>query len=129
MFVANKRFLRLISEWLKSGKQHLKKPTIDRINCKRDYSLDNIQCLTYEVNRYKQRMELKLIRAKKVNMLKNDVFVKQFNSVSSAVKETGIYQGLISNCLTKKRKTTHGYQFSYEVIGNIHEVAQTTEKD
>jgi hypothetical protein len=119
-FLHDKKFNRIYEEWVNSGYDLQFKPTIDRINCKKTYTIENIQILSWSENRYKQRMELKLIRAKPIAMLKGDVVVEKFKSVSDAVRKTGLSQGNISSCLTGKRKTCDGYMWRY-VIGNIHE--------
>lgn len=113
-FLNDKKFERIYNEWVKSGYNKNKKPVIDRINCKKDYSLDNVQILNFEENRYKQRMELKFLRAKKVYSFLNGKFYKTYNSVSEASKMSGVSQGNISSCLNKKRKSAGGFEWSYE---------------
>ncbi len=113
-YLTDGKFSRLYNEWVRSGYQKQYKPTLDRIDCKKPYSLDNIHPLSWAENRYKQRWELKRTRARKVFMLKGDNVVKEFNSVTEAVRKTGLHQGNISSCLSGKRKTTGGYKFSYE---------------
>ena len=113
-FLEDKRFIRLFREWESNNYDLQYKPTIDRINCKKGYTLDNIQVLSWSENRYKQRMELKLIRAKTVYMIKGETVVEVFKSVSDAVRKTGLSQSNISSCLNKKRKTCGGYKWSYE---------------
>jgi hypothetical protein len=116
-FLQDKRFDRLFNEWVLSNYSKNKVPTVDRINCKKGYTLENIQCLTWEENRYKQRMETNIFRAKKIISIKNDIIV-EYNSVSDAVRKTGLMQGNISSCLTNKRKTCGGYEWKYK---NIHQ--------
>ena len=123
-FLNDKRFNRLFNEWVKSNYNKDLKPTIDRINCKRGYYFGNIQCLTWAENRYKQRMETNIFRAKKIISIKDGVVVGVFKSVSDAVRETKIMQGNISSCLTGKRKSCGGYVWRYynnEIIGNIYQ--------
>jgi hypothetical protein len=78
------------------------------------YELNNIQILTWAENRYKQRFELKRIRARDVYMILDNKIIKVFKSVSNAVRATGLAQGNISSCLTGKRKTCGGYSWSYD---------------
>ena len=113
-FLNNKRFIRLVNEWLKSGCNKQLKPTVDRINCMKHYTLDNIQILTWSENRYKQRFELKRIRARAVFMIQENNIVKTFKSVSDAVNKTGLQQSGISMCLNGHRHTCGGYIWSYE---------------
>lgn len=107
------RFQRLYAEWVKSGYQHHLIPTVDRINSKKGYTLDNIQFLTWEDNRYKQRMERRS-RKGVVIQLKDGVEVARFKSQKEAVKKTGFNQSLISAVLNGRRNNTGGYQFIYE---------------
>ena len=113
-FLNDRRFLRLVDEWVKSGFNKQLKPTIDRINCMKDYTLNNIQILTWAENRYKQRFELKRIRARDVYMLLDNKIIQIFKSVSNAVRITGLSQSNISSCLNGRRRTCGGYEWSYE---------------
>ena len=56
-FLDDKKFLRLHREWLESGKDKMKKPSLDRISNKRDYTVKNTQMITWAENRHKQVME------------------------------------------------------------------------
>lgn len=114
-FLYDKRFDRLFNEWVKSGYNKQFIPTIDRINCKKGYDLNNIHCMTWAENRYKQRMETNIFRAKKIVCFKNGVIIKKYDSVSDAVRSTGIMQGNISSCLTGKRKSCGGFTWEYDI--------------
>lgn len=118
LFLNDNRFNRLFNEWVKSNYSKDFIPTIDRINCKKSYSLDNIHCLSWKENRYKQRMESNIFRAKEIICLKDGIIVNTYKSVSEAVRSTGIMQGNISSCLTGKRKSCGGYNWIYK---NIYE--------
>lgn len=107
------KFNRLFTEWVKSNYDKRLKPSIDRINSKKGYSKNNIQWLTWEENRYKQRMECKLTRARLVGQFTGENMINSFRSVSEAVIKTGIPQGNLSSCLSGKRKTCHGYIWKY----------------
>ena len=113
-FLKDRRFLRLIDEWASAGFNKQLKPTIDRINCMKGYTLENIHILTWSENRYKQRYELKRIRAREVFMLLDNSLKESFLSVSDAVLKTGLQQSGISMCLHNKRVTCGGYGWSYE---------------
>lgn len=112
-FLDDKRFNRLFNEWVSSGFKKHKKPTIDRINCKRGYSMENVHCLTWEENKYKQRMEFKILFAKRIGAFSSESLVMEFKSVWDAVRKTGIPQASISSALTKVRKTCRGYVWEY----------------
>jgi hypothetical protein len=112
-FAKCKKFDRLYNEWVKSNYNKQFKPTIDRISHKLPYTKSNIQWLTWAENRYKQRMEVNIIRARPIGQYLGDTLVKEFKSVSDAVKKTGVSQGNLSSCLSGKRKTTAGYAWRY----------------
>ena len=113
-FMFDDKFDRIYKEWKNKGYKKELKPTIDRINCRLDYTLSNVHALTWEENRYKQRMELKFLRARPIVSVVDGEEKYRFKSVSQAVKETGIHQGNISSCLTGKRKTAGGFNWFYE---------------
>jgi hypothetical protein len=117
-FLSDKRFNRLFNEWVAAGYKKEKKPTVDRINCKKGYSMENVHCLTWEENKYKQRMEFKILFARKIGAFLNGELIMEFKSVSDAVRKTGIHQGSISSALTKARKTCRGYVWEY--LGENH---------
>ena len=116
MFLNNKRFIRLYNEWLKSSCIKELKPTIDRIDCRKGYTKDNIHILTWAENRYKQRMETKLFRAKKCYMYLNGKIIKTFSSQWKAIRATGLSQGNLSEALNGKRRTCGGYNWSYKKL-------------
>ena len=57
MFLNDKKYLRIYEEWVLSGMNKSKKPSIDRISNKTGYTIRNIHMLTWGENRYKQTME------------------------------------------------------------------------
>lgn len=112
-FAKSKKFERLFIEWEKSGYKKELKPSIDRISFKKGYDKDNIHWLTWEENRYKQRMEMRLIRAKKVARILNGNIIEIYNSVSDAVEKFGVSQGNLSMCLNGGRKKVKGFEWKY----------------
>lgn len=113
-FLEDRKFDRIYKEWIRSGYDKQFKPSLDRIDCMKPYTLKNLHILSWAENRYKQRMEFKRIRARTVLMKKGDEIIRKFKSVSHAVRETGLHQGNISSCLHNKRITVGGYKFIYE---------------
>ena len=118
-FIDDKIFKRLYDEWVKHNYNKQYKPTIDRIDCFGTYNFKNIHCLSWADNRYKQRMELKRIRSRKVLMLKDGEVVKEFNSQRQAVIETSLSQGNLSSCLSGRRKYCGGYEWKYKDESNM----------
>jgi len=108
-----KKFDRLYSEWVKSGYAKEFKPSLDRINCKQDYTCGNIQWLSWSENRYKQTMERRC-RKGKVLQMQGEKIIKIHKSQRMAVMNTGISQPNISSCLNGKRENAGGYGWKYE---------------
>ena len=50
-------FYKLYNNWVKSGYQRKMKPSVDRIDCLKSYTLDNIQLMTFHENMVKGRKE------------------------------------------------------------------------
>ena len=123
-FMNDKKFIRLFNEWIDSGKDKMKKPSLDRISNKRSYTVENTQMLTWAENRHKQVMERRSRKGKVIQYL-NGKQINIFKSQREAVIKTGISQGNMSECLNGKRKHCEGFEFKYltdiEVIGNIHD--------
>lgn len=121
-YLNNTKYKRLFLEWVKSGYNKWKKPTIDRINRLKPYTKSNIQLLSWEDNRFKENNERKS-RKGKVIMYKDGVEIARFPSQRELVKQTGLIQGLVSEVLSGRRNHHKGYTFKYEseVIGNIHD--------
>lgn len=122
MFLEDKKFDRIYNEWVKSWFNKQFKPSIDRINYKRWYSIGNIQILSWAENRFKQSMER---RSRKWAVLQIiwDEIIKIYRSQRQAVKETWLTQSNMSAVLNWKKKTCWWYIWRYEseVIGNTYE--------
>ena len=133
-FLNDKKFLRLYREWIKSGKDKWKKPSIDRINNKKHYSFNNIQIITWGENRYKQKMERRSRKGKVVQFF-NGKPIAIFKSQKEVSKKLNISQGNLSEHMNGKRKHCNGYVFKWlndikevEVIGNIFENPELLER-
>ena len=112
-FLDDARFKRLFAEWVNSAFSKLKKPSLDRINCKKPYTVANTHMLTWAENRYKQIMERRA-RKPRVLQIKDGVIVAIYKSQREAVRKIGANQGLMSMVLTGKRNKTCGFYFQYE---------------
>lgn len=117
-FLNDKKYVRIHAEWLKSGKNKMNKPSIDRISRKLDYTMENIHLVTWAENRYKQTMERRS-RKGPVIQVSNGEVVAKYTSQRDAVKKTGFAQGNMSSVLNGKRSHCGGFQFLYE--SNIHQ--------
>lgn len=112
-FLSDKKFLRLHSEWVKSGYQKERCPSLDRINCKLPYTVANTQMMTWGENRFKQTMERRS-RKGPVLHIHNGAVVARYKSQKEAVQANGLSQGLVSAVLTGKKISTKGFVFVYE---------------
>ena len=115
MFLSDKKFIRLYDEWVKGNYNKQLKPSLDRIDCKRPYTKDNIQMMTWAENRFKQsKLDGKRGRKPSVLQLLGNKVIKRFSSQRQVIKELGIPQGNLSSVLNGRRHTVHGYRFVYE---------------
>lgn len=124
-FLDDIKFKRLYAEWVKSGYDKWKKPTIDRINRLKPYTKDNIQLLSWADNRAKENNERRS-RKGRVIQYKDGVEIARYASQRQLVKQTGFTQGLVSAVLNGRRNHHRGYIFKYEheVIDNIHDASK-----
>lgn len=114
VYLNDKKFLRLFSEWKKSGYNKQLKPSVDRIDSRGVYSFDNISMMTWAENRFKQSAtDGKRGRKPAVLQYLGDKLIKRFPSQRHVVKELGISQGNLSSVLNGKRKYVSGYKFIY----------------
>lgn len=101
-------FIELYNKWAMSNYNKDLKPSIDRINNKMSYSLDNIQLLTWNENFKKGVIENSKDREIKVfQYTKEGVKIAEFDSIKEAIKATNIHQ--ISRVINGKRATAGGY--------------------
>lgn len=70
---------------------------------------------TGKIHSDETKKKMSLVRQKPVlQFTKNNEFVKRYNSIIEAVKETGINDGNISQCCLGKLKTSGNYLWMYE---------------
>jgi len=108
-------FLELYRNWYQSGYKKELKPSVDRLDDSKHYSIKNIQLITWEENNNKGN----LYKAKKFSKAIKGVHIstgkeKNFKSMRDAERETGISNSHISQCCQKKRKSAGGYRWYYE---------------
>ena len=129
-FLNDKKFLRLLKEWIDSGKNKMKKPSIDRISNKGGYSVRNTHMITWAENRYKQNMERRSRKGCVIQYL-NGKEIAKFRSQKEASSKTGISQGNLSLHMNGKREHVEGFTFKFEseVIVNIHQHAHLLEQN
>ena len=120
-------FIKLFKNWQNNDYNSDLVPSIDRIDCMKSYSFDNIQLLTWKENSEKyneiERKKYNLDKCehmvsktrKKVQQFDFDGnFIKDFISISEASRQVHISFSCICECCQGKRKTAKGYRWKYE---------------
>jgi hypothetical protein len=114
------KFEELYCIWLESKYKKELKPSIDRIDDKKGYSLSNIQIMTWGENNKKgnesQRsgsLDTSIPHKKVAQYTLNDVFVKEFVSVREAGRETDILPQSISKVCNGKRTKAGGFKWKH----------------
>lgn len=114
-FMEDRKFNKLYKEWVKSKYNKQYKPSLDRIDNKKEYTVENTQMLSWAENRFKQSAtDGKKGRKPPVVQIQGDKIIKIFKSQRHCVKELGISQGNLSSVLNGKRDTVNGYRFIYQ---------------
>lgn len=109
-YLNDSRYLELYNNWVESGYLSDYKPSFDRIDNTKSYSFDNLQLMTWKENNIKGRKEC----SKKVTQYSLDgKYIKTFNSIIEASKETNTYHANISACCKGKLNKTNNYIWKY----------------
>lgn len=111
----NRKLNRLYLLWRENDYRRDLRPTIDRINPLKSYSLDNIQILTYAENVRKGNGELRKTKGKKI--IQYDLGgkeVERFNSIIEAQEKTGFLASNICNALKGRLKTYKMFVWKYQ---------------
>lgn len=114
-FLDDKVFNELYAKWVSSGFGKQFKPSLDRTDCKKHYSWDNVKMMTWSENRRKQSLiDGKRGRKPAVLQIEGGKVVKRFESQLQVIQELGLHQGNLSLVLNGKRNYIKGYKFIYE---------------
>ena len=111
-YLTDRKFNRLFNEWVKHKYDKQFKPSIDRINSNKSYTMDNIHILTWAENRFKQTMERRS-RKGEVAQIMGDEIIAVFKSQRDVIKKTGLSQGNLSMALNGIRQYCGGYKWKY----------------
>ena len=111
----------LYSSWVDSGYEKRLRPSVDRKDDSKEYSLTNIQLMTWEQNNKKGNDDRKDGTNNKTNkeviqMTLDGNFIQKFHSSMEASRVTGIYRTGITNCCNNKVKSAGGYTWKYSEI-------------
>lgn len=111
-------FHKLYDEWVESGYDKWKRPSCDRIDDYKPYSLDNLRVVSWMDNWTKSSDD-------RVNGVNKKGFkpvsqysidgniIKVFSSATQAERETGILRPNIYKCCSGKRKYAGGFIWKY----------------
>jgi hypothetical protein len=110
-------FKSLFNEWVKFEYQKDKKPSVDRIDSTKGYSICNIQLVTWLDNREFQYSDIINgigsggKRCKPVIKSRNGKYIARYVSYSSAKRDIGYN---IEYCIKNKTKCKNGFNWHYE---------------
>lgn len=102
-------FLKLFKDWKKNGYDTKTVPSIDRIDVKKGYTIDNMRFITHSYNAYLGNVLLPV----KV-YTKDKMFIREYESATLAARELKVWQANIWKVLHKKRKSAGGYYFEFK---------------
>ncbi len=107
-FLNDEQFLKLFDQWKVSGYDAKLAPSIDRINVKGDYTLDNIEFITHSANATKDQPMTEIDC-----YTKDKIFLRTYPSQGEAARALGVPQSNIWKVLNKIRNSAGGYYFEY----------------
>jgi len=111
-------FISLYDKWVLSGYDRKLKPSCDRLDDYKPYTLDNIRLVTWGENHRKgisdkvTGINTKNCKAIK-QFSKKGIFIKEFHSIQQASRDTGAAAGNIQRCCTGEYKSSKGFIWSY----------------
>jgi hypothetical protein len=106
----------LYYNWVMGGYHKLCKPSIDRIDCMKQYTFDNMQILSVKDNIEKGNREIRKYRERGVLQISLPEYeiIGRFTSPIDASEKTGFRCSNISRCCRLERKTAHGFKWVYD---------------
>jgi hypothetical protein len=108
-------FERLFRDWVASGYEMHKKPSVDRIDVMNSYTKNNIQLMTWGENKLKGHEEIKILNGKKINCYSydKDKFICCFDSIQIASDTLSLDRSTVGMVANGKLKQTKGYVFTF----------------
>lgn len=113
-FINDPIFVDIFEKWENGGYNKKDKPSFDRIDHTKPYSLDNIQVMRFEDNEKKGAIESKESKFRPIDQLDmNGNLIKSFKSSKEASIETGCDLSDIARCAKGIKKQVKGFLFRY----------------
>lgn len=117
--IHNPYFNKLYKTWVESGYIKQLRPSIDRLDDYKGYSLDNIRLVTFRDNEIKNnedRINGKNNKKSKavIRLSKDGIFEKEYYSAMNAEREDGYMNQHIITVCKGKAKTTGGKKWMYK---------------
>lgn len=113
-FLKDKKFIKIYNYWFKNGRKSKDRPSIDRIDVNRGYTMKNIQVMTWEDNYKKSLKERTYPHRHEVYMYSiRGKKLKKFYSITEAAKTMGVGMGNISTVCKGNRPTCGGYVWKF----------------
>ena len=119
-FKSNAAANALYDAWVLSGYAKNLRPSVDRLDDSKGYSIGNIQLMTWGENNAKSHSDRVSGKMKKcsnkavIQMDLNGNFIAEYHSTREAERATGTNNGNISSCCSGKVKTAGGFQWKFE---------------
>ena len=112
-------FHELHKKWAESDYDTNKRPSVDRKDDYKPYTLSNIQLMTWGGNRSKHHADRKRGANTKISLavIQMDLdgnVIKEHHSFNSAAREMNIISGHIGNCARGHLDTTRGFRWAYK---------------
>jgi hypothetical protein len=101
-FINDINFLKQYKKWQRSGFKRKTSPSIDRINNKKGYTVDNLQTLSHAENSSKDKK-------KKIIITRDGKLIKRIESQIKTAKFFNLSPAQICNILNGKAKNNTGY--------------------
>ena len=116
--LSNDKYITFYSEWVKSGYDKMKAPSVDRLDDYSGYSFENIRIVTWEENKLKYHKEsMNGINNKKnkavIKMDLNGNDIEEYHSMQHAARKTGIEQSNIWKACNGEIKKSGGFKWRY----------------
>jgi hypothetical protein len=117
IWIKNQNYDELYEEWRQHRFDSYFKPSIDRKNNLENYTIKNIQLITWKENLEKSHIEQKWKVGKPVYQIFKGEIIAKYCSIIEAGRQTGIDPSGIAKACKQKLITAGDYSWSYAIRG------------